>query len=114
MECISAIGGYDEKLFIDSVDFDFSLRLLDRGYKLVKVANATANHVIGEGEEKRFLFFKVKYYTHSKERYYYISRNHFYILNKYKRHVMFCIKKRISFAIDMLRIIVVDDKRMEK
>ena len=114
VESIEKIGGYDEKLFIDSVDFDFSLRLIEHGYKLLKVADAYANHAIGEGLTVKFFGKKITYFTHSPERYYYISRNHYYILQKYSKHIVFCLKKRICFLYDKIRMVLLDEQRCEK
>lgn len=109
MEAVNSVGGYDEKLFIDSVDFDFSLRLKDHGFKMIKVARANASHHLGEQQEGR------NYTTHSVERYYYIYRNHFYMLRKYwKRHLLFCIKKQVALVIDLGRIVLFDKQRKEK
>ena len=102
------IGGFDEKLFIDSVDFDFSLRLKDAGFKIIKVASAGAKHNLGEEQ-------KTGYLTHSVQRYYYIYRNHFYITHKHwKKHKVFCIKKWVALIIDYGKIILFDREKKEK
>ena len=92
---LRSIGGFDGNLFIDSVDFDISLRLRKAGYRLAIVNDARMEHFIGErntdnkGDE---------IFEHSVIRHYYIARNHYYILNKYFLFdPVFCIKKHISY-----------------
>ena len=103
------VGGYDEILFIDSVDFDFSLKLVDNGYQLMKIAEATAQHNIGERTEDS------TYTTHSVERYYYIFRNHFYFCHKYFfSHPVFVLKRKVLFCFDVIRICIHDKAKKEK
>lgn len=73
------IGGYDEKLFIDGVDFDFSKRILLAGYKIVKFNWLGLVHRIGE--KKKSLFRQSAAY--SGLRLYYIFRNFKILAHKY-------------------------------
>ena len=59
VDAAKKIEGFDEALFIDSVDFDICLRLRDKGYRLCKVAKANASHNLGEQNGSS------KYRTHS-------------------------------------------------
>lgn len=103
------IGLYDESLFIDSVDFDFCLRLIDAGYRLMKVAKAKATHNLGDANGHN------NYRTHSSFRYYYISRNHFYMIRKYwRKHRLFCFKKQLAFFYDMVKMTIYDSQRISK
>ena len=104
------IGGFDNNLFIDSVDFDFSLRLIEAGEKLIKVAKAKGTHNLGERQEG-----SRQYTTHSAQRYYYIYRNHFYLRRKYfKSHPLFIIKKDLALVYDLIKIMIWDNERKEK
>jgi rhamnosyltransferase len=76
------IGKYNEDLFIDSVDFDFSLRLRKAGYKILRVSKAVMEHELGE--PANIPKFILKYYTkHSHVRRYYMTRNLLYMWKKY-------------------------------
>lgn len=116
VEPVMALGGYDEELFIDSVDFDISLRLKDAGYTLLKVAAAGARHNLGETEGRKILgLIPCQYNTHSAARYFYISRNHYYLIDKYReKHRNFCRKKSIVFFVDRMKILLFDKERKEK
>ncbi len=47
------LGGYDESMFVDFVDFDFSARIRVSGRRIVRDGRATLDHAIGESEQKR-------------------------------------------------------------
>ncbi|MBQ9492482.1 MAG: glycosyltransferase [Oscillibacter sp.] len=60
-----AAGGYDELLFTDYVDFDFSIRLRQRGYRILRMNDTPFEHELGQSETKRFLFFRFRFTRHS-------------------------------------------------
>ena len=98
-------GGFDEDLFIDSVDFDFSLRLRENGYLIAKVPGAHLQHSIGETYSPRGLFSFIKLEMHSPLRFYYIFRNHRILCKRYRKTFPgFCLKKDIVMAVELLRI----------
>ncbi len=76
----SEVGGFQEKLFIDCVDFDICLRLRRKGYKIIQVNNAILNHSVGEVTPRKFLFLKRYPSNHSSFRVYYIFRNNVYMI----------------------------------
>ena len=49
-----AAGGFYEPLFIDYVDYDFSARVREAGYKIYRVNGARLLHELGRGENHRF------------------------------------------------------------
>ena len=49
------IGKFDDKLFIDYVDYDFSIRVIKSGYKIIRVNNSVLNHEIGDSCIKKIL-----------------------------------------------------------
>lgn len=86
-------GGYSNNLFIDMVDYDFSLALRSNGYRLLMVGNAYMRHKVGEYEENTILGKKIVYLSHSPKRFYDIYRGRIIILKKYfSRFPTFCIK----------------------
>lgn len=109
---LKKIGGYDDKLFIDSVDFDVSLRLIQSEGRLVKVKGLNMNHKIGEYETG---IFGIKVLTHSPLRHYYIARNHWYLRKKYFRDFpKFIIKKEIMLWLYILKMVLFQKSRLEK
>ena len=78
-----AVGGYDEYLFMDFVDFDFCIRLEKEHYRIIQKNSLTMEHELGKSEERRLLVKKVDVMNHSAERKYYITRNRIYCEYKY-------------------------------
>lgn len=115
VDSIILAGGFNADLFIDSIDFDFSLALQDKGQQLAKVQNAYMRHKIGENEQAKFIFKTFTILSHSPVRYYYMYRNHVYIMKKYfLKNPTFCIKKQIFATIDLLQVIFVQNQSKEK
>ena len=46
------IGGFDEKLFIDGVDFDFCIRMRKAGYGILRSNNVYLLQEVGKGRSK--------------------------------------------------------------
>lgn len=80
------IGDYNEDLFIDFVDLEFSHRVNNSGYKVVQFTNIILNHQIGDRVPGRsFKTFKVtNRIIHSPIRVYYIVRNGLFLIFKAK------------------------------
>lgn len=76
------LGGFDEKMFIDYVDFDYCKRVIDNGYKIVRSNKVMLDHELGEIEYKIILGKKIYLYNHSIMRTYYFSRNFVYYIRK--------------------------------
>lgn len=99
------VGGFDEALFIDGVDFDFSLNLRQSGYKLAIAPGAHLKHRIGEVDKVKTLLGELSLSTHSPLRYYYLARNHVVLQSKYgKSFPKFFIKKNISMIMELAKI----------
>ncbi|WP_295940087.1 glycosyltransferase family 2 protein [uncultured Alistipes sp.] len=79
------VGGFDEKLFIDSVDYDFCFALGANNYRILKTYETYILHEVGKSKLVRFLGKEDSVYNHSPLRYYYIFRNRIYVGRKYGR-----------------------------
>ena len=98
---IQNIGAFNENLFIDFVDAEFSYRVIQKGYINLLYADIVLNHSIGTLVEGRSLinFKKTLRITHHPIRVYYIIRNGLFLLFKakglnatMKKDVLRCIK----------------------
>ena len=98
------IGGFDERMFIDGVDFDICYRLKQRGYKIYCIHNVVLLHELGHIEYHRFLFWKVLVKNHSSFRKYYIARNIIYVAKKRKSGLL--VIKGILQEIKLLGIVL--------
>lgn len=91
------IGFYEEKLFIDSVDFDFCLRLLSAGYKIIRCHTTRLFHSLGDPVVHKIFVWNVTSWNHSSIRKYYVARNNIYILKKYLcAFPLFCLRKQLG------------------
>lgn len=104
------VGGFDEWLFIDSVDFDFCYRLTKYNYKILSTPFTNILHEVGHSRLVKFLGKEEMVYNHSAFRYYYIFRNKIvigYRYNRLKRNILWLIKK-------LLLIIIYENNRYSK
>ena len=76
LEALSDIGPFDEKLFIEHVDTDWTLRALARGYRLYGVADARLDHAFGEATLIEAPFgLRRRLFRYPPARNYYLLRN---------------------------------------
>ena len=84
------IGNFDEKLFIDFTDLDYSIRANYINIKQILIRNINIIHTIGKVEIrssiKSFFLIKKRKAIHTPIRCYYIIRNSFYLKNKFKKN----------------------------
>lgn len=80
--CIEA-GGFDEKLFIDSVDYDMCYSMREHGYRIVNIHFTGLLHEVGKSVKYNILGYEFAVNHHSAERKYYISRNSAYLIKKH-------------------------------
>ncbi len=108
VDLFDRVGLFAEELFIDCLDFDFSLRVRRAGYRIVRVPGASMSHRLGETIElPRFI--RPFYARHSARRRYYMYRNYLYLA---ERHIIrfpgFILKLGILQAV-MLPLILIYD-----
>ena len=80
---LDSLGGFDEKLFIDQVDFDYCRNVTEHGYKVVRVNDTFISHKIGNGKIVRLFGKPCIAYNHPPIRKYYFFRNRVYFARKY-------------------------------
>ncbi|NQX45866.1 glycosyltransferase [Paenibacillus tritici] len=102
------VGFFDEELFIDAVDFDFSFRLQINGYKQIRINSEYLLQEVGNAEptwiyrphiDNSGKWTIKRYYrtNHSLIRQYYMIRNHLIIARKYQKYKS--KNRRIIFVI---------------
>lgn len=81
-------GGFDEALFIDSVDHEYCVRTRMQGFKIVRFDNVAILHEIGtvvyNSSIKSLYTIRKHKVIHSPLRCYYMYRNMLYLENKYR------------------------------
>ncbi len=116
LSAFKEVGGFDEKMFIDCVDFDYCTTLLEHGYRILRVNGAEIRHRIGCATEIRFFipfgkFFGIKKlqkpfytYNHSPLRTYYYARNIRYYAYKHRGFIDEKTEKRVYFQWVVLKV----------
>lgn len=112
LSAMRRVNGLDPDLFIDGVDFDFSLRLREAGYRIVRVPAATMAHSLGQvaPDQRRRRF----HTDHSPLRRYYMIRNLILNLKRHARHFPgFFAKLAVVAVLSMRNTLVYGPKRRE-
>ncbi|WP_412522732.1 glycosyltransferase family 2 protein [Shewanella chilikensis] len=85
VSCLESVGGFNERLFIDCVDFDMSLKLREKGYRVVRDNRFKLIHEIGKKERKTFFNRHFYLLNHSDVRVYYMVRNRICLVRRYRK-----------------------------
>ncbi len=100
------IGPFDEQLFIDGVDHEYTIRTLVAGYKTVRFSNITLLHQIGtlvkRTSIKTMFLMKKEKRVHSALRCYYVYRNNLYLQKKYRNTKVVNMGKLNSMAMSVI------------
>lgn len=78
----SDIGGYDEKLFIDAIDYDFCRRLKQKGWEILQSNNLYFEHSLGD--RKKILGGLFNYSSYKEFRHSNIMQSRLYLYKKFK------------------------------
>ena len=95
------IGGFDEGLFIDLVDFDFCTRLRQSGRSLVQLNKGGMAHRVGNSRKVQVLGMTIVVYNHAPFRLYYQVRNLFLFSRK---HLVFDPVLSLYLLLDVFRL----------
>lgn len=79
-----AVGGFDENLFIDEVDYDICFSMREKGYNIYQAGFIGFIHEIGQGKTLKFAGISIKTWNHSSIRRYYGVRNAIIVACKHK------------------------------
>lgn len=107
------VGGFDEWMFIDCVDYDFCAKIVEAGYKIVQINNVFLFQKIGQLKEiiigKRHIHIR----NHSAFRKYYYSRNILYC--NYKHPDTFPFTRVLKLLIiTYIKVIFFENAKAEK
>lgn len=112
---VLSVGGFDNKLFIDYVDFDLCLKLNLSGFRVFLSKEAILKHEVGLAKNKTILGVKFIITNHTPFRYYYIFRNGIYINKKYNK---FSYRKRLKENLKLVKkfigIVVFEENKILK
>lgn len=78
------VGGFDNSMFIDWVDWDICIALRKAGYKIIKTSETNILHELGDNSSVKYIGKHALYVLNrSPFRYYYVFRNRVYLARKY-------------------------------
>lgn len=107
------LNGFDEKMFIDSVDFEYCYRVRKAGYKVIQTDQVQLSHSVGNATMCRFLFWKFKNTEHSAFRDFYIAQNNVYYPKKHRLWIRF-IRGNIRNLRSIFVVLLYEDDKAEK
>lgn len=107
------VNNFDEKMFIDYVDFDLCTRLRKENYKILRLNEVNVLHELGNSKTVNFFGKRIIVYNHKPIRKYYYTRNHLYYINKHKDYIN--VKKEYANLFKRsLVTIIFEEKKAEK
>lgn len=71
--------GFDNSMFIDSVDFDYCIKLRKAGFSIFRLNYIGILHEVGHGKKIRVLWRDFFVFNHKPSRHYYMARNDIYL-----------------------------------
>ena len=80
LDAVARIGGFDEGLFIDSVDLEWSFRAKSKGYRLLGSFGTALDHEIGASS--RVVAGGLRIIVHPPVRLYFMTRNRFLLYRR--------------------------------
>jgi len=114
LQAYNNVFGFEEKLFIDAVDYDFCLKLNVAGYKVLQCNRSLLVHQLGESKSFKFFGKTIYSFTHSPIRRYYMSRNALYYWRKYFwKFPIFILRNIIGFQRNWIEIFLFSDNKIE-
>lgn len=110
------IGAFDERYFIDCVDWDFCLRLKLNGYKVLVDNCIKLEHGLGDCPEiRKFITHNIVVCNYNSIRRYYITRNKLLFFTtyfiKFPKHAL---KSLLSIFLDIFKIIFFEENKIKK
>jgi rhamnosyltransferase len=115
LEAYKKIGGFKEYLFIDCVDFDYCLNLIDHNYKVIRLNNVELKHKLGSIKIDKFLFRNITHTNHNHIRRYYMTRNSFIVGKMYKsKFPKFSKALMREIRHDIIKIIILEKDKYRK
>lgn len=112
LQALKKVGGFDEDLFIDYVDFDVCFALRKNGYKNYIINFVGMLHEIGERKTYSFFFKEIDVMNHSAFRHFYITRNEILVYKRYpneKLPNMYFIQFKA-----IIKVILFENKKIPK
>lgn len=113
IDALLSVGGYDEKMFIDYVDYDICATLRESGYSIVRINRIGLIHEVGRAQTVTLIGRKTNVHHESAFRKYYQVRNHLYYIKKHKSLVNKWEEYRRVLKLFILTILYESDRKQK-
>ena len=99
-----SLGGFDEQMFIDRVDFEYCYRVKKAGYKIIRANTVVLDHNLGDLKVKKIGSQVMRVGGHISFRKYFIAQNIVYCYRKHPDIITksVCKKKLVKLIIKTL------------
>ena len=116
MAVLSRHGGFNESLFVDGVDTEYSLRLRRLGYVIIQCSEAVLRHSPGLPEVHKIMgLIKITTYNYNAKRRYLKTRNKLWLLRRYwKYDLKFGLSLCFGQIKDTIKMLVFEDFKWKK
>lgn len=112
IEMLKQIGGFDDEMFIDKVDYDICLSMRENGKKILRVNYNGLLHEIGHAQKVKIVKLELLFFHHSAFRRYYITRNAIYCAKKHKN--LSLLKETLIALLDMVLVFIFEENKFAK
>lgn len=111
----NAVGGFDERLFIDFVDLEFCLRCRSKGWGILLVHDSIASHSLGDIRTHNVLGLTLHSTNHNALRRYYLVRNTFTTVSRhFFVDVRFSVRCVAILVANAIAIVLFEDNKWRK
>lgn len=108
---VQSVGGFDEKMFIDMVDYDICYAVRNAGYRVARLNKIGLLHEVGKSEKRYLLGKAFVIFNHAPMRKYYWVRNSIYLMRKYRLNRMKNYRRILG---RILETILFENNKLEK
>jgi len=111
LKAFKATGGFDEKYFIDRLDYDFCMRVKQSGYIILRFGDIVLNQNLGD--TKKLIWSNIS--QHNPIRHYYMFRNRLYFYLKKMPKKFLVIPKVFLLSVKhLIQVCLFEDNKLEK
>ena len=112
---LEEVGLMREEFWIDYIDYEFSFRVRERGYRIIGVGGARLNHRLGVTNQLKILGKVFSFQVHPAFRRYTIYRNRIAVIKEYSTlFPEFVLFEVLSIAKDLFKLFLLEDQKFNK
>jgi len=112
---LEEVGLMREEFWIDYIDYEFSFRVRERGYRIIGVGGARLNHRLGVKNQLKILGKVFSFQVHPAFRRYTIYRNRIAVIKEYSTlFPEFVLFEVLSIAKDLFKLFLLEDQKFHK